>query len=237
VQNLTDKTIVITGSSDGLGKEIALKLSSQKCSLALLGRNEKRLKNVKEKCLELGAKQTQIFTFDLTDSKSIKQAIKSVIAKFKTIDILINNAGIWQKRSDLEYIDDQEISKVISTNLTGLIKITKECLPYLKKSVKNPSIINISSKSGFTAQEGQSVYSASKWGVRGFTEVLKTDLKKHKVRVAGVYQSGTNTKMFNKTGENMPLEKFTNPEDLADVVLFMLTRPTKLWLHEVRVEY
>ena len=109
-------------------------------------------------------------------------------------------------------------------------------MPELKNR-KESAIINVSSKSGVVPQAGQSVYTASKYGVRGFTEVLKADLKGTNVRVAGIYQSGTNTKMFEKTGEDFPIQKFTDPADLAAVIVYMLSMPERIWLHDVRVEY
>ena len=152
--NLSGKTAIVTGASDGIGKQVAIKLADQGVNLALIGRDNFRLNQV-------------------------KNAIKKL----------------------------------------------------------NSSLKNVSSKSGVTAQAGQSVYSASKWGVRGFTEVLKIDLKNTGIKVAGVYQSGINTKMFEKTGEKVPSEKFTNPVDLAEVIVYILSQPEKIWLHEVRVEY
>lgn len=78
---------------------------------------------------------------------------------------------------------------------------------------------------------------ALKHWVRGFTDVLKEDLKETNVRVAGVYQAGTNTSMFANTGETMPIEKFTDPADLENVIEFMLSQPPKIWLHDVRVQF
>ena len=136
----------------------------------------------------------------------------------------------------LEEISAEVVDDVITTNLTALIHTTRLCLPMLK-SQPEAVIINVSSKSGMVAQAGQSVYTASKFGVRGFTEVLKVDLKDTKVRVAGVYQSGTNTQMFAKTGETFDTNKLTDPADLAEAIVFMMTRPAKIWLHEIKVEY
>ncbi len=97
-------------------------------------------------------------------------------------------------------------------------------------------ILNVASKSGVVAQAGQSVYRATKYDVRGFTEVLTADDQESKIRVAGIYQSGTNTQMFAKASEEVPNNIFTEPEDLADVVVFRLSRPPKIWLNHVRVE-
>lgn len=115
--------------------------------------------------------------------------------------------------------------------------MSKYLLQYFKEEDKDAIILNVSSRSGITAQEGQTIYSASKWGVTGFTEVLKTECKDTKVRVATVHQGGTNTELFNKTNEHFDQNKFIKPEDLADVIVYMLSRPAQIWLHDVRVEY
>lgn len=113
--------------------------------------------------------------------------------------------------------------------------LTRHILPSMRAQ-DEAVILNVASKSGVLAQAGQSVCSAMKYGVRGFTDVLKEDESESGVRVAGLYQSGTNTGMFAKAGEDVPNHIFTEPDDLADVVVLMLSRPPKLWMHEVRVE-
>lgn len=233
---LEDKVILVTGASDGIGKAISLRLAKEETNLALLARNEKRLKSVQERCKKGGAHKAELYLCDICNTKSLSDTVKKITTDFGKIDVLINNAGIWQKTKQVDELDESVVDKVIQTNLSGQIHLTRMVLPFLKEQ-KQSVIINVISKSGFAAQEGQSVYSASKWGMRGFTEVLKADLKGTGVRVAGVYQSGTNTDMFKKTGEEVPNEKFTKPEDLADVIYYMLSRPEKIWLHEVRVTY
>lgn len=234
--NLKNKTAIVTGASEGIGKQIALQLAKKGASLALISRTESKLKTTAKKASNHGSKKTQIYPCDIRNTKQLTQTIKTITKDFKQINILINCAGIWQKMMPIEKVNPKTIDDVIQTNLTALIHTTNIVLPHLQKQ-KEAAIINVSSKSGFTAQAGQSVYAASKWGVRGFTETLKTDLKGSNIRVAGVYQSGTNTQMFHKTGDTPPLEKFTNPADLADAVVYLLSRPKKIWIHEIRVEY
>lgn len=234
--NLKNKTIVITGASDGIGKQVALKLAELDVNLVLLARNKKSLEQVKKTCQTKKCKRVEIYPCDIRKTQDLTKTKNQIIADFKKVDALLNIAGIWQKMSPIEDISESVVDDVIQTNLTGLIHCTRLFMPQLKKQ-KEAVIINVSSKSGVVAQEGQSVYTASKYGVRGFTEVLKADLKGSSVRVAGVYQSGTNTQMFSKAGDTPSVEKFTNPEDLAEVIVYMLSRPAKIWLHEVRVEY
>ncbi len=233
--NLKDKIIVITGASDGIGKQIALRLAKESSKLALIARDKSRLDEVSEEAKKFGACDVKVYACDIRQTDKLEPAIKSIISDFGAVDILINDAGIWQKLMPVDEISKEVVDDVIGTNLSALIHITRLLLPTLRAR-DEAAIINVISKSGIVAQEGQSVYTASKYGVRGFTEVLKIDLKDTHVKVAGVYQSGTNTKMFEKTGEDFPTEKFTDPSDLADVIAYMLTRPDKLWLHDVCVE-
>lgn len=221
------KTILITGASDGIGKSLAIKLANEGYGVILCGRDEDRLNEVASMC---GA-QTQVLAFDLNNAEQRKEAV----SKIKDLDVLVNNAGVWHKVGGLETIDDETVEQVINTNLTSQILFTKALLPLIKDKA-GASIINIISKSGIIAQDGQSVYTASKWGMRGFTDVLRSDTKQNAVRVGAVYQSGTNTDMFKKAGDDFPVETFTEPDDLADVILFMLSRPEKLWINEVRIE-
>lgn len=233
---LQNKVIVITGASDGIGKQIALRLAKEKVRLALIARDERKLREVGEKAKLLGAIDVKTYSCDLSKTGKLEKTIKSILSHFEVVDVLINNAGVWQKVMPVENIKGNVVDEVITVNLTAMIHSTRLLLPSLK-SRKEAAIINIISKSGIVAQAGQSVYTASKHGAMGFTEVLKADLKDTNVRVAGVYQSGTNTRMFEKAGETFSTEKFTNPADLADVIAYMLSRPEKIWLHDVRVEY
>ena len=219
-------TILITGASDGIGKAIALRLAKDGHKLLLCGRDKERLQGVANQCGE-GA---QIFVFNINDH----DARNAELEKIENLDVLINNAGIWQKLGELETVSDQDIMDIINTNLTSQIILTKKLLPLIKSS--KGTIVNIISKSGIAAQAGQSVYTASKYGMRGFTEVLREDVKKEGVRVLGVYQSGTNTQMFSKAGDNLPVEEFTEPEDLADLVAYMINSPDKLIIQDVRVD-
>jgi len=165
----------------------------------------------------------------------MKSTVENIVADFSGIDVLINNAGVWQKLAQLDEIEDDVIDEIIDTNLKGVIYMTKYALPSLRMQDEG-IILNISSKSGVVAQDGQAAYTASKYGVRGFTEVLNKDLADTSIRVGGIYQAGTNTAMFAKADQDFPVNTFSEPSDLADVVATMLSLPQKIWLHDVRVE-
>jgi NAD(P)-dependent dehydrogenase (short-subunit alcohol dehydrogenase family) len=233
--NLTGKRVIVTGGSDGIGRHICLKLADLGCAIAIVGRNQARLDAVVAECKARGAAEARAYAADLTDAAAIEQAAAAMLDDFGGMDILINNAGIWHKAGPLDSIDADMLVATVQTNLTALMQLTRHVLPVLRQQ-EEAAILNVASKSGVVAQAGQSVYSATKYGVRGFTDVLKVDEAETGVRVAGLYQSGTNTGMFAKADEDVPNHIFTEPDDLADVVVFMLSRPPKLWMHEVRVE-
>lgn len=233
--NLTGKRVIVTGGSDGIGRHICLKLADQGCAIAIVGRNQARLDAVVAECKARGAAEARAYAADLTEAAAIEQATAAMLDDFGGMDILINNAGIWHKAGPLDSIDADMLVATVQTNLTALMQLTRHVLPVLRQQ-EEAAILNVASKSGVVAQAGQSVYSATKYGVRGFTDVLKVDEAETGVRVAGLYQSGTNTGMFAKADEDVPNHIFTEPDDLADVVVFMLSRPPKLWMHEVRVE-
>lgn len=234
---LNGKTIVVTGASDGIGREIALNLASKGVKVVLLARNEQKLQTVQA---EIASHQgmAEYVVCDLSQADQVRTTAAAIAQRFPEVSGLINNAGVWQKVGQLDEISDEVIEAVLQTNLRGLILLTKHLLPTFKQAAE-AVILNVSSRSGHSAQPGQSVYTASKWGVRGFTEVLHTDLAETSVRVAGIYQGGTNTSMFHKAGETWPVEKlqtFIPASELAEVVAFVLSRPKQVWLTEVRVE-
>lgn len=236
LMTLMNKVVVITGASDGIGKEVALRLAKEKVKLALVSRNKEKLDAVVKEASELGSPEAVAYTCDLLDGKQIKNTASLIISHFVDIHALINMAGIWQKLNLTEDIPEDEIERVINTNLTSLIKFTKFILPNLKEQ-KEAVIINMSSRSGVQAMPGQAAYCASKWGVRGFTEVLKEDLKNTNIRVAGVYPAGIKTRILEKAGDHISTYEFSEPKNIAEVVCFMLTRPPKIWLHEVEITY
>lgn len=234
---LLNKTVIITGASDGIGRAISLRLAKENCQLALIGRDILKLEMLQQETVALGCEKVHTYSCDITNQEKLENTVALIKKDFPGgPHILINNAGIWHKTMTTDKLDPDLIDLVIQTNLTSHIQLTRLILPGLKKA-SEAAIINVISRSGVTAQSGQSVYSASKWGMKGFTEVLKTDLKKTKIRVAAIYQGGTNTQMFHKAKETFSTDTFTEPDDLADVIVFMLSRPKKIWLHEVHIEY
>lgn len=233
---LKDKVIVVTGASDGIGKEVCLRLAKEGVRLAMIARNEEKLREVENMVRNLGVEQTAIYSCDVTDAFRLEEVARNINGFFGEVNVLLNIAGVWQKLNYIEDVPAEEVERVININLVGLIHMTRVMMPYLKQA-SEAAVINFASRSGYEAMPGQAIYCASKFGVRGFTEVLKEDLSGSRVQVAGVYPKGIKTNILQKAGDKISDEEFTEPADIADLICYMLSRPLKMWLHEVKVSY
>ena len=202
--SLDNKVVLITGGNSGIGRETAYLFAQEKSKLVITYYSNKKLADeVVSKCKLLGAKDVLLIKLDLTKNNEIKSCVKKAISKFKKIDILVNNAGVieWKLFKDQTYKD---IESQIRTNLEGLIKMTLESLPYIKDS-----IINIASGAGKYPHSTLSVYSASKFGVRGFTQTLA--LENLKLRIYAINPDPTATKMTKYVGRS--------PKEVAQVII------------------
>ncbi|MFZ1250075.1 MAG: SDR family oxidoreductase [Candidatus Microsaccharimonas sp.] len=231
--NIVNKTILVSGASDGIGKSIAVALAQDGANLVLLGRDASKLEGVKSICENHGV-NVEYYAFDITDRHALEEAASAIKEK-SSLDIIINNAGIWHKATPLEELAPDLIESVISTNLVSHMLLTRLFIEDMKD--RETAILNIVSSAGLQGKAGRTAYAASKFGLRGFTEALRDETFANPIRIGAVFQGGTNTQMFEKGGEAMPLEKYTEPDDLAQVIVFILTRPQKLWLNEVHITY
>ncbi len=174
---LSDKIVVITGGSEGIGKALIENLIRANAIVATCGRDAKKLKQLKE---QIVSDRLFTFTCDVTKKKDCQDFIKAVIQRFERIDILINNAGI-SMRSEFIDTDIEVFEKIMNTNFYGTMYCTKFALPYLINS--QGTLVGISSIAGYRGTPGRSAYSASKFAMNGFLESLRVELKHHNVSV------------------------------------------------------
>lgn len=199
--SLENRIIFITGASHGIGRECAYEFAKQKSILVLTyykGYKEGRL--VKRKCLELGSPKVLLLYLDLTNNDSIKVVVAKIIKQLGKISILINNSGVIFWKLAREHTDD-EIENQLRVNLEGLIKMTIACLPYIQDM-----IINMGSAASVGGYEKQSVYGASKWGVKGFTQALAKEAPA--LKIYNFVSGGVATQMKNFQG--IPPKKIAN---------------------------
>ena len=185
------KTVFITGTSSGIGRETA-KLFCNK------GWNVIATMRKPENEIELNKnKNVKVLKCDVTNTESIKKAIKDGIDCFGKIDLLVNNAGFYTI-GILESATEEQIRRQLDTNLFGLINTTKEMVPYFRKQ-KSGMIINISSIAGRTTVPLQTLYHATKWGVEGFSESLQYELRPFNIKVKIIEPGVINTDFYGRS--------------------------------------
>ena len=207
------KVVIITGGAGGIGTAIANECIKRDMRCVLADINKKRFAE-----LQRTLKDNALCIYcDITDSKSVRTMVRKVIKKYGTIDILINNAGIIEPAlfEDASYSD---IIRQIQVNLMGPINCAYEMLPYLKKS-KSPCIVTISSLAGIVPETYGSIYTATKFALRGLCLTLHIELKKHGIHVATVFPDSVNTPMlqYEASHGGSPLTFLSKPQSPYDV--------------------
>ena len=221
---LKNKVAVLTGASDGLGREIALCLAKEGVELHLIARNEKRLNEV---ALESGSNKVKTYICDLRDSDKIQETLDQIISDTKSkVDIVINCAGIYYKEGK------SNEKEVFAVNFEAPVQITQQLLPVLKQS-KEARIVNIVSRATLNPEpnyakkpKSNSIYTQSKEKLMYYTEQLKEDLAETNIQVAGVYTGGINTNLHTKAGKDISPERrarWLDPAKLANDIVKMIS--------------
>ncbi|MGZ6249975.1 MAG: SDR family NAD(P)-dependent oxidoreductase [Syntrophales bacterium] len=205
--NLEGKTILVTGSSSGIGREMALRLALERCRLILTYfRGEAAGKKVLKECMKHG--DAALYRLDVRDEGSIKRLVKSVTERFSSLDILINVAGVLAEKPLMEQ-SAEDTANQVGVNLLGLINVTRSFLPLLQMQ-KEAVIVNIASGLAKEVLPELTVYCATKWGVRGFTRAIALELP-DRVRVYCVNPGLTATRMTDYQG--------ADPADVAKIIV------------------
>jgi 3-oxoacyl-[acyl-carrier protein] reductase len=225
--NLEGKVCVVTGGSRGIGKSIAKKLASHKANIVInYTSNEESALKAKEEIEEYGVK-SMIFKCDVSKSSEVEAMIESVVKEFGKVDILVNNAGITRDGLLMRMKED-DFDKVIDINLKGVFNCTKSVTKYMMKK-RYGKIINISSVVGIIGNPGQANYCASKAGVIGLTKSSARELASRNINVNAIAPGFIDTDMTSVLNEdlkesmlkNIPQNRFGEPEDVANLVLFL----------------
>ncbi|MBE7087714.1 MAG: SDR family NAD(P)-dependent oxidoreductase [Clostridiales bacterium] len=216
-KHIYGKCVIITGASGGLGFGIAKKLIEDfDCNVIGIARNEDKLiKNA----LTLPEDKRNKFTYHLFDVSKKEKWIEfrdSLVVKNVIPDMLINNAGFMLPFTKIENLTDEEVEEIIDVNLKSVIYSTRIMLPLLKQS-PTPSIVNISSAAGLCAVVGESMYCATKFAVKGFTESIRQEYPSF--YIAGVYPGFIRTNILHRMDDsaknNKLINKFMMPLDKA----------------------
>lgn len=237
--DFTGKVIVVTGASSGIGAAIAIQFAAHGANVALVGRNEQKLKAVSEKC-EKSTRKPLVIIADVTKDADAKRIISETIQIFGKLDVLVNNAGIGGLISILPGNAMQVFDRIIATNLRATVYMTKLAAPHIIETKGN--IINISSIASLGVISKQNfAYCTSKAGLDHFTRCVALELASKGVRVNSINPGPVKTNIIENMGAtesqeqymwNMflkatALNRISGPEEIADLALFLASDKAK----------
>ncbi len=224
--SLSQRKVLITGATGGIGKSISFALAKQGAHVVLSGTNQSRLDALKSEMLEAGHTAVETFEFSLKDGP-VHELFDLVESQFGVIDILVNNAGITRDNL-LMRMTDEQWDDVINLNLTSVFKLTRSAV---KKMISRRygRIINISSVVGVSGNTGQTNYCASKAGMIGFSKALAQEIASRNITVNCIAPGFIETPMTDELSdavkskllESIPCKKMGLPEDIAAGVVYL----------------
>ncbi|WP_027076741.1 SDR family NAD(P)-dependent oxidoreductase [Maribacter antarcticus] len=225
-----NQTVFVTGATSGIGKATAELFAKHKYNLVLCGRRQERLDLLKQ---ELGAQtNVHLLNFDVRDKVAVQSAIDSLPEAFADISILVNNAGNAHGMDTIQEGSLEDWDAMLDINVKGLLYVSKAILPKMI-SKKEGHIINIGSTAGKEVYPKGNVYCASKHAVDAINQGMRMDLNEHGIRVGAVNPGLVETEFSNvrfKGDEARAKNAYKGyqalkPEDIADIIHFVVTRP------------
>jgi len=229
VAGLGGKTAIVTGASSGIGAAIARALAANGARVAGGARRAEQLET--EIALEL----------DVTDPASCERFVEQAVDELGGLDILVNNAGLGLGREPFDAGNEEDEETVLETNVHGLLRMTRLCLPHIRDG---GHIVNMGSIAGRQPYENAAVYIASKYAVRGFTYALREDLLGRPIHLTtvdpGLVESNFSRVRFRGDEEKAAAvyanTKPITPDDVAECVIFAVTRPPHVNIDELVVK-
>lgn len=213
------KRYLITGASRGIGRAIAEKLAGKDVQLLLHGRDTVALAQTR-KAVETQSAQVTILIHDLATTRGVSDLVAE--AGPEQIDLLVNNAGVAVVKPFGE-ITSIEWEQTIGVNITAPFLLTQCFVPRMPPG---SSVVNILSVAAKTTFPNWSAYCMSKFALEGFSRCVREELRDRKIRVINVYPAATDTDIWNQLEGQWPRERMMNAAQVADAVVFALSRPT-----------
>lgn len=229
---LDGRVTIVTGASRGIGRQIALTLGNAGARVVLAARSPNALATVQREIAATGH-IAEVFPVDMACERDIIALVRGVIGVFGRLDILVNNAGIGEFGPLAESTTDTW-ERVMAVNARGPFILCREALPHLKAQAVS-HIVNITSVVGVKGYANQSVYSASKHAVMGFTKALAREVQWDGVRVHAVCPGGVDTGMVGDARPDLERSELISPRDVADAVLFLVSQVGNAVVDEIHL--
>ncbi len=222
--DFTNKNVLVTGASRGIGKAIAEAFSQCGANLILVARNKGRLEVVAQK-----VKAREFFCADVSSYSEMEEVYSKVKEKYGFLDVVVNNAGISPHFRSFHKTPESDWDEIIGVNLKGVLNNAKLSFELLKKG-RDPVLINVASVVGLAGAQKIAVYCATKAAVVNFTKALSIEWASYSIRVVGICPGYVKTDMTkgifskddlrNQLLSMIPMRRFADPPEIANVVLF-----------------
>ena len=209
-----NKTVIITGGSEGVGAAAARMFAEAGANLMLVARNKKNLDVIADELR--GKTRVEVFAMDVSDADACVDLFKKTAFEFGRVDVLVNNAG-YHSRGNVEDVDPAELGRMIDVNLKAPIMLTRIALPYLRES-GGGAIINVGSLAGRAPIVGSAVYAASKAGLRSVTYALGMEMADSNIKFAVVSPGPIDTGFIMADIDAASNLNFSQPISTADEV-------------------
>ncbi len=217
MNEIKGKVAIITGAGRGIGRATAHALAKEGVQIGLIGLTMANLEKVAQELSDYEV-NVSAATADVSDLKSVEEAVEHIKSDLGPIDILVNNAGTAKFGGFLD-LSPEEWENIIKVNLMGVYNVTRAVLPEMVER-KAGDIVNVSSSAGQRGAPVTSAYSASKFAVLGLSESLMLEVRKHNIRVTALTPSTVATDLaFNTNLITGDAERVMQPEDLADLIV------------------
>ncbi|MFW9853235.1 MAG: SDR family NAD(P)-dependent oxidoreductase [Candidatus Thorarchaeota archaeon] len=223
-RNLEDSTIIITGASSGIGKELAIALASMKPNLVIVARRQKKIKQVAYQLKKLKIKVLPIVA-DVRNREDRLRILDLTIKAFGRVDVLVNNAGLGKVSLFIEQ-PEEEIDELIETNFLALVKMTQLILPIMKEQ-GGGHIINLSSTLALIIPYPFAVYNATKSAVKTFSDSLRAEAKNYGIAVSTVLPGPYDTNFHKIANVGSGSFKVYNVNKLAKQIAKLIIKPKR----------
>jgi short-subunit dehydrogenase len=201
MRELRERVVVITGAAGGIGRALSLAFARRGSAIALVDLDAARLDEVRREVAELGVRAS-IHVADVSDRGALERVRDEVLADHGRVDVLVNNAGVTVY-SLFEHIQPAELERIVAVNFWGVVHGCQVFLPALRSAGRG-HIVNVASMSGFAGMPFQSLYCATKFAVRGFTEALRTELAGAGIGVTCVMPGTTRSRILASASSRDP---------------------------------
>jgi NADP-dependent 3-hydroxy acid dehydrogenase YdfG len=235
-------TAFITGATSGIGKAIARRLAKEKFALILTGRRSDRLEVLKKEIEHDYGAKVHTLCFDVQDYNQVASAVNSLPDEWKTVDVLVNNAGLSVGLEPIHTAEINDWERMIDTNIKGLLYVTRVISPGMVAR-KSGHIINLGSIAGRTVYPNGVVYCATKHAVKAINEGMRMDFLPYGIRVTEVGPGATETEfsLVRFKGDQQRADKVYEgfsplvAEDIAEAVYFAVSQPPHVNIQDVLI--